>query len=116
MIPYGIGQNVEFKKNLGPTLGNIELTKLFNVSKNEFTENLSPIYKLLTNLKNCKEIEYRDLIGFVGNTGQSSGPHLHYEVFKNNRQINPVNFFFNDLSPEEYDKVIEISSRPNQSL
>ena len=38
MIPYGIGQNVEFKKNLGPTLGNIELTKLFNVSKNEFTE------------------------------------------------------------------------------
>ena len=66
MIPYGIGQNVEFKKNLGPTLGNIELTKLFNVSKNEFTENLSPIYKLLTNLKNCKEIENRDLIGFVG--------------------------------------------------
>ena len=66
MIPYGIGQNVEFKKNLGPTLGNIELTKMFNVSKNEFTENLSPIYKLLTNLKNCKEIENRDLIGFVG--------------------------------------------------
>ncbi len=66
MIPYGIGQNVEFKKNLGPTLGNIELKKLFNVSKNEFTENLSPIYKLLTNLKNCKEIENRDLIGFVG--------------------------------------------------
>ena len=56
MIPYGIGQNVEFKKNPGPTLGNIELTKMFNVSKNEFTENLSPIYKLLTNLKNCKEV------------------------------------------------------------
>ena len=68
---------------------------------------------------NCRKgqrVKRGDLIGFVGNTGQSSGPHLHYEVFKNNRQINPVNFFFNDLSPEEYDKVIEISSRPNQSL
>tara|TARA_B100001027_G_scaffold60321_1_gene40736 strand:+ start:924 stop:1892 length:969 start_codon:yes stop_codon:yes gene_type:complete len=63
-----------------------------------------------------QKVKRGDLIGFVGNTGQSSGPHLHYEVFKNNRQINPVNFFFNDLSPEEYDKVIEISSRPNQSL
>ena len=63
-----------------------------------------------------QKVKRGDLIGFVGNTGQSSGPHLHYEVFKNKRQINPVNFFFNDLSPEEYDKVIEISSRPNQSL
>ena len=63
-----------------------------------------------------EKVKRGDLIGFVGNTGQSTGPHLHYEVFKNKKQINPVNFFFNDLSPEEYDKVIEISSRPTQSL
>ena len=63
-----------------------------------------------------QKVKRGDHIGYVGNTGQSTGPHLHYEVFKNKIQINPVNFFFNDLSPEEYDKVIEISSRPTQSL
>ncbi len=66
MVPYGIGQTVQFKKNFGPSLGNLELDKLGNITKNDFTENLSSIYKLLSNLKNSKDLENKDLIGFIG--------------------------------------------------
>ncbi len=57
-----------------------------------------------------------DVIGYVGSTGTSTAPHLHYEVIKDGRKINPINFYFNDLSPEEFDKMIEISSNANQSF
>ena len=66
MIPYGIGQTVQFKKNFGPSLGNLELDKLQNISKDDFTNNLSSVYKLLSNLKNSKDLNNKDLIGFVG--------------------------------------------------
>ena len=66
MVPHGIGQNVQFKKNFGPSLGTIDLNKFLNVNKEDFIENLSPVYKLLSNLKKTKELENRDLIGFVG--------------------------------------------------
>ncbi|MHC1708324.1 MAG: M23 family metallopeptidase [Bacteroidales bacterium] len=56
------------------------------------------------------------IIGYVGSTGLAVAPHLHYEVIKNGKKINPVNFFFNDLTPEEYKKVLEIASRVTQSL
>ncbi len=57
-----------------------------------------------------------DVIGVVGSTGTSTAPHLHYEVIKQGNKINPINFFYNDLSPEEYEKMIEISSQSNQSF
>ena len=66
MVPYGMGQSVDFKKNFGPNLGNLELNNLQKIKEIDFTKNLSPVYKLLSNLTNKKELVNKDLIGFVG--------------------------------------------------
>ena len=56
-------------------------------------------------------------MGFVGNTGRSVAPHLHYEVLKNGKKVNPAPYCYNnDLSIEEYDKMIKLSSKENQSF
>lgn len=62
------------------------------------------------------KVKRGDLLGYVGSTGLSTGPHLHYEVIKNGEKINPINFYYNDLTPEQYQIMLELSSKSTQSF
>jgi len=68
------------------------------------------------NVRRGKRVKRGDLIGFVGSTGRSEAPHLHYEIFKDGRRINPINFYYGNLSPEEFVNMLRASQQENQSL
>ncbi len=61
-------------------------------------------------------VERGEVIGQVGNTGTSTGPHLHYEVIRNGNPVDPTHFFFQDLNPKEYEKVVEATQKRADSL
>lgn len=63
-----------------------------------------------------QKVKRGEVIGWVGNTGKSTGPHCHYEVIKNGEKVDPVYYFYNDLTPEQYDRMLKIASSGNQSL
>jgi murein DD-endopeptidase MepM/ murein hydrolase activator NlpD len=68
------------------------------------------------NVKAGQKVRRGDVIGYVGNTGMSVAPHLHYEIKLNGVNVDPVNYFFNDLSAEEYERMIEVASKTGQSF
>ncbi len=68
------------------------------------------------NVRTNQRVKRGELIGFVGSTGRSEAPHLHYEIFKDEERINPINFYYGNLSAEEFGQLLEKASLENQSL
>jgi murein DD-endopeptidase MepM/ murein hydrolase activator NlpD len=68
------------------------------------------------NVRRGNKVKRGDVIGWVGNTGLSVAPHLHYEVHLHDNPVNPVNFFFLELSPQEFNKMVEMSIKSGQSF
>lgn len=67
-------------------------------------------------VKKGQEVKRGDLIGYSGNTGLSSGPHLHYEISRDGRKVDPLDFFYGNVSPEEYEKLRKEASVENTSM
>jgi murein DD-endopeptidase MepM/ murein hydrolase activator NlpD len=63
-----------------------------------------------------QKIKRGELIGLIGSTGKSTGPHLHYEVVKNGKKVNPIGYFHSDLTPEQYEQLLEMSENSYKSL
>jgi murein DD-endopeptidase MepM/ murein hydrolase activator NlpD len=68
------------------------------------------------NVRRGQRVKRGDIIGYVGNTGRSVGPHLHYEIFKDKKKINPLNFYYGNLSQKEFDALLTQSRQENQSM
>ena len=67
-------------------------------------------------VKKGQKVKRGQLVGYVGSTGKATGPHLHYEVLKNEKQVDPIHFFFNDLSPEQYEMILEQAALPSLTM
>ena len=68
------------------------------------------------NVKRRQKVKRGDIIGYVGSTGRSVGPHLHYEIFKDKKRVNPLNYYSGNLTAEEFDIMLNLASQENQSM
>jgi murein DD-endopeptidase MepM/ murein hydrolase activator NlpD len=120
-------KGIDFHSNIGApvyasadgTIVKAEFSTTFgNVIEIDHGFGVSTVYAHLSSIiaKQGQKVVRGEEIGLVGNTGLSVGPHLHYEVHLNGIEVDPVNYFFNDLTPAEYEKVVEVAQQSKVSM
>lgn len=107
---HATGNGVIERAYISPSYGNVILVN--------HGYNYKTLYAHMSgfNVKQGQKVTRGQIIGFVGNTGRSRGAHLHYEVHYKGAKVNPKNFYFNDLTPEQYEEMIAKSAEYGQSL
>ncbi len=63
-----------------------------------------------------EQVKRGEVIGYIGNTGKSTGPHCHYEVHRNGIPVDPIYYFYNDLTPAQFDRILKLAAASNQSF
>lgn len=106
---YASGNGVVTRAQRSPTFGKVVYI--------EHGFGYKTIYAHMSQIKarRGQKVKRGDLIGYVGNTGRSVSSHLHYEVHKNNRAVNPINFYYGDLTPEEFAAMQKAAEEEGQS-
>lgn len=107
---YATGNGVVTRANRSASFGNVVYIDHGYGYKTVYAH----MQKIAT--RKGKKVKRGDKIGYVGNTGRSVGPHLHYEVHKDGRTVNPVYYYFGDLSPEEFAEMQKAAAQEGQSL
>jgi murein DD-endopeptidase MepM/ murein hydrolase activator NlpD len=73
-------------------------------------------HMIKVNIQSGQSVTRGQVIGYVGSTGKSTGPHCHYEVIKRGTKVDPIYFFYNDLTPEQFDRILKAAANNKQSL
>ncbi len=105
MVPYALNQKVEFKKNFGPTLGNLDINSLLKANEKDFKSKLNPVYKLIQKVKLSDITKNKDIIGFVG----APWTLALYMINKISPKKNEINNVLRDLSKTKH--VIQILNK-----
>jgi len=109
---YASGDGVISRARRSSTYGNV----IYIDHGYGYETRYAHMQKFAAKIKKGKKIKRGDLIGYVGNTGRSVGPHLHYEIHYKGRHVNPINFYFGDLSTKEFAEMQKASLQEMQSL
>ena len=107
---YASGNGVVTRAARSPSFGNVVYIEHGYGYKTVYAH----MSKIAT--KKGKKVKRGDVIGYVGNTGRSVSAHLHYEVHKNGRPVNPIYYYYGNLTPEEFVAMQKAADQDGQSL